>query len=69
MEESLADCVGLHEIRGFLTSPLARRMKKADDGNVFVVKTMKIIDEDSVNMIREKQEKLRAARAERRHKE
>jgi hypothetical protein len=44
-------------------------MKKADDGNVFVVKTMKIIDEDSVNMIREKQEKLRAARAERRHRE
>nr|MCR4807995.1 PD-(D/E)XK nuclease family protein [Lachnospiraceae bacterium] len=31
MEESLADCVGLHEIRGFLTSPLAHRMKKADE--------------------------------------
>ena len=45
------------------------RMKKADDGNVFVVKTMKIIDEDSVNAIRDKQEKLRQQRAERRHKD
>ena len=43
-------------------------MKKAEDGNVFVVKTMKLIDEDSVEQIREKQEKLRAQRAERRHR-
>ena len=44
-------------------------MKKADDGNVFVVKTMKIIDEESVDAIRDKQEKLRAQRAERRHRD
>ena len=43
-------------------------MKKADDGNVFVVKTMKIVDQESVDSIKEKQEKLRAQRAERRHK-
>ena len=45
------------------------RMKKADDGNVFVVKTKKIVDEPTVNDIREKQEKLRLQRAERRHRE
>ena len=59
--------VGICKKHGYVKAKV--RMKKADDGNVFVVKTMKIIDEDSVNMIREKQEKLRAARAERRHKE
>lgn len=45
------------------------RMKKADDGNVFVVKTMKLIDQESVDQIKEKQEKLRLQRAEKRHKE
>lgn len=45
------------------------RMKKADDGNVFVVKTMKLIPESEVLVIKEKQEKLRQQRAERRHRE
>lgn len=45
------------------------RMKKADDGNVYVVKTQKIVDENVVNEIHDKQEKLRLQRAERRHKE
>lgn len=45
------------------------RMKKADDGNVYVVKTMKIVDEASVNDIRDKQEKLRLQRAEKRHRD
>lgn len=43
------------------------RMKKADDGNVYVVKTKKIISLDEVEEIRDKQEKLRAQRQERRH--
>lgn len=45
------------------------RMKKADDGNIFVVKTQKIVGEEAVSDIREKQEKLRQQRAERRHKD
>lgn len=44
------------------------RMKKADDGNVFVVKTKKIISESETDAIRERQDKLRLQRAERRHK-
>ncbi len=31
MEDMLADCVGIHEISGFVNSPLAARMKKADE--------------------------------------
>ncbi len=31
MEESLADCVKIHEISGFVNSPLAGRMKRADE--------------------------------------
>lgn len=45
------------------------RMKKADDGRVFVVKTQKFIDEQELADIREKQEKLRLQRAERRHRD
>ncbi len=31
MEEKLADCIGIHEISGFVNSPLAARMKRADE--------------------------------------
>lgn len=58
--------VGSCKKHGFVKAKV--RMKKADDGNIFVVKTMKIVDQESVDAIREKQEKLRAQRAERRHK-
>ena len=58
--------VGLCKKHGYVKEKV--RMKKADDGNVFVVKTMKIIDQESVDAIRDKQEKLRAQRAEKRHK-
>jgi len=59
--------VGLCEKHGYMKCKV--RMKKADDGNVYVVKTQKIVNEDAVASIKEKQEKLRAQRAERRHKE
>ncbi len=59
--------VGVCKKHGYVKAKV--RMKKAEDGNVFVVKTMKIIDQESVDAIREKQEKLRAQRAERRHRE
>lgn len=45
------------------------RMKKADDGNVYVVKTKKIISPEEVELIRDKQERLRLQRLEKRHKE
>lgn len=45
------------------------RMKKADDGNVYVVKTQKIVKEDVVEDIRQRQDKLRLQRQERRHRE
>lgn len=59
--------VGLCKKHGYLKGKV--RMKKADDGNVYVVKTLKLVSEDVVNSIREKQEKLRLQRAERRHKD
>jgi len=45
------------------------RMKKADDGNVYVVKTQKIVNADVVEDIRQRQDKLRQQRQERRHRE
>ena len=60
---AVSSCVRHGYIKGKI------RMKKADDGNVFVVKTLKIVPEEAVKAVREKQEKLRLQRAERRHRE
>ncbi len=49
---------------GFLKGKV--RIKKAEDGNVYVVKTMKIITQEAAEEIYTKQEKLRAQRAEKR---
>lgn len=45
------------------------RMKKADDGNIYVVKTLKIVPEEVVAEIQDKQEKLRQQRSEKRKRE
>lgn len=45
------------------------RMKKADDGNIYVVKTLKKVPKSTYKEIKEKQEKIRLQRAEKRHKE
>jgi hypothetical protein len=45
--------VGSCKRHGFIKAKV--RMKKADDGNVFVVKTMKVIDEAAAQAIKEKQ--------------
>ena len=42
-------------------------MKKADDGNVYVIKTLKLVNEDVAEEIRQKQDKLRLQRMEKRH--
>ena len=57
--------VGFCKRHGYIKGKV--RMKKADDGNVYVVKTMKAISADEVEQIKEKQDKLRQQRAERRH--
>ena len=44
-------------------------MKKADDGNIYVVKTLKRVPKSTALEIKEKQEKLRMQRAEKRHKD
>ena len=43
------------------------RMKKADDGNVYVIKTLKLVGDDVAEEIRGKQDKLRLQRMEKRH--
>ena len=57
--------IGFCKKHGYIKGKI--RMKKADDGNVYVVKTMKVIPEEEVLLIHEKQEKLRQQRAEKRH--
>jgi len=42
------------------------RMKKTDDGNVYVVKTLKIVTSEQAEEIAQKQDKLRQQRAEKR---
>ena len=45
------------------------RMKKAETGNVFAVKTMKLTDETEAMMIREKKEEIKRKRREKRRQE
>ena len=59
--------VGYCKKHGYMKGKI--RMKKADDGGIYVVKTLKLVTEDEAVSIREKQEKLRIQRAERRHKD
>ncbi len=42
------------------------RMKRADDGNIYVIKTLKLISPEDAAFIQEKQEKLRLQRSEKR---
>ena len=42
------------------------RMKKTEEGNFYVVKTLKITDEEEVNLIREKRDLLKAKRRKKR---
>ena len=51
---------------GFIKGKI--RLKKSLDGRVFVVKTIKEADEESVRMIREKKESMKTRRKERRRR-
>ena len=59
-------CVAYCSKHGYLKGKI--RVKKSDDGGVFAVKTLKITDEDTVHMIRERRNELRKKRRERRLK-
>ena len=57
--------VGVCKRHGYVKAKV--RMKKADDGNVYVIKTLKLIDEEAALEIHDKQDKLRLQRLEKRH--
>lgn len=58
-------CLALCKKHGYLKGKV--RMKKADDGNVYVIKTLKLVDEETAREIYDKQDKLRLQRMEKRH--
>ncbi len=58
-------CLAYCKKHGYLKGKV--RMKKADDGNVYVIKTLKLVDDEVALQIREKQDKLRLQRMEKRH--
>lgn len=60
-------CLAWCPNHGYLKGKI--RIKKTDNHQVFVVKTLKLVGEEDAIMIREKQEELRARRQERRKKE
>lgn len=60
-------CIAWCRKHGFLKGKA--RMKKADDGNIYVVKTLKIVPEETAVEIAEKQEKLRQQRSEKRKRD
>lgn len=57
-------CIAYCKKHGYIKGKA--RMKKADDGNIYVVKTLKVVPEEIVNEIADKQEKLRIQRMEKR---
>lgn len=57
-------CLAYCKKHGYLKGKV--RMKKADDGNIYVVKTLKLISPESAEEIKEKQEKVRKQRSEKR---
>lgn len=57
-------CIAYCKKHGYLKGKA--RMKKADDGSIYVVKTLKLVPEEVVKEIAEKQEKLRLQRMEKR---
>lgn len=57
-------CLAFCKRHGYLKGKI--RMKKADDGNFYVIKTLKQVDQNGANEIIEKQEKIRKQRSEKR---
>jgi hypothetical protein len=57
-------CVGSCKKHGYLKGKI--RMKKTDDGNFYVVKTVKLVPKEVAQEIAKKQDKLRLQRLEKR---
>ena len=57
-------CLAYCKKHGYLKGKV--RMKKADDGNVYVIKTLKLVPPEVAAEIEEKQEKVRKQRSEKR---
>ncbi len=60
-------CIAYCKKHGYIKGKA--RMKKSDNGMIYVVKTLKIVPEEVVTEIAEKQEKLRLLRAEKRRRD
>ncbi len=58
-------CLAYCKKHGYLKGKV--RMKKADDGKIYVIKTLKLVGDDVAVQIRDKQDKLRLQRMEKRH--
>lgn len=57
-------CLAYCKKHGYLKGKV--RMKRADDGNIYVVKTLKLVSPEIAEEIKEKQEKVRKQRSEKR---
>ena len=57
-------CVAYCKKHGYLKGKI--RMKKTDDGNIYVVKTLKLVPRETAQEIAQKQDKLRLQRLEKR---
>lgn len=60
-------CLAYCPVHGWMKGKI--RMKKTEQGNVFVVKTMKLTDEIEAQSIRDKKEEIKRKRRERRRQE
>lgn len=60
-------CLAYCPTHGYMKGKL--RIKKADNGKVFIIKTLKLVGEDGAESIRMKQEELRLRRKQKRNKE
>lgn len=57
-------CQAYCENHGFLKGKI--RMKKTEEGNFYVIKTLKLVSEEEASIIRKKQEEVRKKRREKR---
>ena len=56
--------LSLIHIYGFIKGKI--RMKRAENGQIYVVKTMKLVDEEEAAEVRNRQEELKKKRREKR---
>ena len=57
-------CLGYCGKHGFIKGKI--RMKRAENGQIYVVKTMKLVDEEEAAEVRNRQEELKKKRREKR---